>query len=483
MVGDVSTYLNPNVGRIKQYPDKLPGENKVFSKIRMFFICSILWLMTPSAFGQSNHFARLSVSPKEVITGQPFFVKIIVYTPTWFTKAPDFGEYQVNNSFTIRNERPLGGYETINGKRYTTLSYEYIVFPLKAGKLELPPLSVEFESPVEGDYKGKPVTVSTTGASIEILPIPDYDNSKPLFVANNVTISENWNKEFSGLKVGDVLERTLRISANGTLANIIPPVAFDSLAWASTYLGKAILSQSINGKTVISERIEKHTYLLEQEGSYVIPEIQLNYYNLKSRKWVLKSFPAKDITAADNPDLYMLKTLQDSLAMGENTFLEGEKRSTHIFGLSIERFLSLVAIYCVSIAVIIFLLRKVLAWYKAYRTSYLESERYQFNQLIRAIRNQNPKQINDQLYQWLRKLDVKHPIISIYALVNVIENNELAETVNAFHKHEFGNFSKNENEISDKNLMASLENHLKSARRRWFQLQQEQEQVNYNFNI
>jgi hypothetical protein len=223
--------------------------------------------------------------------------------------------------------------------------------------------------------------------------------------------------------------------------------------------------------------------LLEKEGSWVIPEIQLGYYNLESRKWVMKTIPAKDITVADNPDLYMLKTLQDSLAMGENTFLEGEKRSTHIFGLSIKRFLSLVAIYCVSIAVIIFLLRKVLAWYKAYRTSYLESERYQFNQLIRAIRNQNPKQINDQLYQWLRKLDVKHPIISIYALVNVIENNELAETVNAFHKHEFGNFSKNENEISDKNLMASLENHLKSARRRWFQLQQEQEQVNYNFNI
>jgi hypothetical protein len=193
MVGNVSTYLNPKVGRIKQYPAKLPGENKVFSKIRMFIICSILWLITLSAFGLSNHFARLSVSPKEVITGQPFFVKIIVYTPTWFTKAPDFGEYQVNNSFTIRTERPLGGYETKNGKRYTTLSYEYIVFPLKAGKLELPPLSVEFESPIEGDYKGKPVTVSTTGASIEIIPIPDYDNSKPLFVANNVIISENWS--------------------------------------------------------------------------------------------------------------------------------------------------------------------------------------------------------------------------------------------------------------------------------------------------
>jgi hypothetical protein len=83
------------------------------------------------------------------------------------------------------------------------------------------------------------VNVSTRGASIEILPIPDYDNSKPLFVANNVTISENWNKEFSGLKVGDVLERTLRISANGTLDNIIPPVAFDSLS-----MGKHIFRES-----------------------------------------------------------------------------------------------------------------------------------------------------------------------------------------------------------------------------------------------
>jgi len=454
MVGKVSTYLN--------------------QRMRNFIIFSILWLMITSAFGQYDQFAHLTVSPNEVLTGQPFFVKIIVFTPTWFTKAPDFGEYQVNNSFTIRTERPLGGYETINGKRYTTLSYEYIVFPLKAGKLELPPLSVEFESPVEGDYKGKLVNVMTRGASIEILPIPNYDNSKPLFVANNVTISENWSKEFSGLKVGDVLERTLRISAYGTLANMIPPIAIDSLAWASTYLGKANLTQTINGKTVTSERIEKHTYLLEKEGSYMIPEIQLNYYNLKSRKWVMKTIPAKEITVADNPDLYVLKTLQDSLAMGERTFPEGEKRSTHIFGLSIKRFVSLVAIFCVSIAVIIFLLRKVFAWYKAYRASYLKSERYEFKQLIRAVHNQNSQQINDQLYQWLRKLDVKHPIISISVLVNIIENYELAETVNAFHKHEFGNFSKNEIELSGKNLMASLENQLKSARRKWFQLQQEQ---------
>jgi len=448
-------------------------------KVRILILCSILWLIMPFAFGQSNHFARLTVSPNEVITGQPFFVKIIVYTPTWFTRAPDFGEYQVNNSFTLRTERPLGGFETINGKRYTTLSYEYIVFPLKAGKLDLPPLSVEFESPLEGDYKGKPVKVATRGASIEILPIPDYDNSKPLFVANHVNITENWNKEFSNLKVGDVLERTLRISTKGTLANMIPPVAFDSLAWAGTYLGKANLSQSINGKTVTSERIEKQTYLLEKEGSYVIPETQLNYYNLRSRKWVLKTIPAKEITVADNPDLYMLKTLQDSLAVGEEALLAGEKRPIHIFGLSIKKFLSLTGIFFVSLAVLIFLLGKVLAWYKADRASYLASEHYQFKQLIRAIHTKNSSQINEQLYQWLRKLDVKHPIISIDMLVNIIENEELADTVNKFHMHSFGNHPSEENRLYDKGILVLLEKQLKSARRTYYQIERQRSTLKF----
>jgi hypothetical protein len=97
------------------------------------------------------------------VVGQSFNVRITVYTPTWFTKAPDFGEYQVDKSFTVKTDRARSNFETINGKRYTTLYFDYLVFPLQKGKLELPALSIQFESPDEGDYKGKPVTVLTKG--------------------------------------------------------------------------------------------------------------------------------------------------------------------------------------------------------------------------------------------------------------------------------------------------------------------------------
>lgn len=438
-------------------------------------------LSTSLVYSQPQQFASLSVPQKEVIVGQPFYVKIIVYTPTWFTKAPDFGEYQVRNTFTLRTQRPLGNTETIDGKRFTTLSYEYVVFPLKAGKLDLPPLSVDFESPLEGDYKGKPFHVTTKGASIEILPIPNNDHNYSLFVANNISVSESWSNKFIDLKVGDVLERTIRISTNGTLANMIPPIAFDSLTWASTYSGKPSLSQTLDGKSLSSERMDKQTYLLEKEGTYEIPEIQIHYYNLNNRKWMSKTIASREIIVADNPDLYVLKTLQDSLAMGEKSYSDTKSKTTLIFGLSIKRFLVLFAIICLTLIGLIILIKKLFAWYKEYRVHYLASETHQFKLLIRAIKTQNPSQINDHLYQWLRKLDDKHPITTVNNLVNQIKNKELAETVNEFHRLSFSSGSEG-NQSLDKRILTSLDEQLRTARKKWNQLQQNQLKFNFKSN-
>jgi hypothetical protein len=246
MVGK-SHILTTKVTRNLRWPHSIKSECSWWFrcgliKHRLFLLTC--FIISPS-LGAQTHFARLTTPNKQVVVGQSFNVRITVYTPTWFTKAPDFGEYQVDKSFTVKTDRARSNFETINGKRYTTLYFDYLVFPLQKGKLELPALSIQFESPDEGDYKGKPVTVLTNGASIEVKPLPDMSDSIPLFVATSAQLKETWNRPTTNLKVGDVLVRTIQINTVGTLSNMIPPTKQQNLNWASRYEDIPRLTQVI----------------------------------------------------------------------------------------------------------------------------------------------------------------------------------------------------------------------------------------------
>lgn len=457
------------------------------SVVRSGSILLIMLLMfclnIPASNAQSSHFAQLTVSQKQVMTGQPFSVRITVYTPTWFTKAPNFGEYQVENSFTLRSDRAQSLYETINGKRYTTLYYEYYVFPLKEGKLHLPPVHVQFESPEEGDYKGKLIKVTTKGASVEVIPLPGDTNKKPLFVANNVSLKQSWNRSTSDLEVGDVLERIITISTSGTLANMIPPTQIDTLTWASIYVGRPDLSQTVNYKTISSERKEKYTYLLENEGVHTIPEVELSYFNINTRKWVTRKISALEVAVADNPDLYALKTLQDSLNVSSNISGVEEKGAGLILGFTIKTFLLLLLTLLAVGYLVYFFGKRFYGWVKIYRVQYLKSERYYFKQLKGALSSNNSPLINETLYNWLSVLDPENPIISISDLAGRIGNKELESTISAFQKGLFGK-QVVKGSSTDEATIKKLKMELVQARKDWLQQQKDKQvsenTINYN---
>ena len=247
---------------------------------------------------------------------------------------------------------------------------------------------------------------------------------------------------------------------------MIPPTSSDTIAWASIYPGKPSLSQTITDNKVISERIEEYTYLLEKEGSYTLPEIKVAYYNLQSRKWIHRTLLKKEMNIADNPDLYALKTLQDSLNASDKQPLDSGKNPLSIFGLPLKKFSILFAIICIVTIGFVFLLKRVINWFKAHKAGYLISEKYQFKKLIWSIQQQNFNQINSNLYLWLNKLDDKKSIISVSELGALIQNNNLIDSVNELHKIEFRN-NKGVRPSFGKDLLQTLVKDLRSARKSW----------------
>lgn len=432
---------------------------------------TLVWLLLLSSsamiHAQPEHFARLSVYPAQVVAGQSLQVTISVYTTTWFTKAPDFGEYQVPNSFTVRTDRPQSTYETINGKRFTTLNYEYMVFPMSPGPLELPAMKVTFESPEEGDYKGKPVTVKTNAVSLQIDPVPDKPEGVPFFVAEEVRISEEWSKPLTGLKTGDVLDRTIRIEATATLAHMIPPLQQDSVSWAGIYPKIPVLSQTILENTVDASRIEKFTFLLEKPGTFFCPEINVHYFHPDKKIWKSVKLESREIRVADNPDLQVLITLQDSLTMlaAEGGTPSGKKSRTFL-GYSLKELsVGLLVLLIVAVS-LVFGIRKGIAGYQAMRKAYIGSEKYLFKKILHAIQRDNLMQVNTCLYDWISLGNPSCNIIRLSDLATITGVPELEKDIYCLHRFLFGGSTDEHSEMTRKELLHHLKVSVSKARKR-----------------
>ena len=69
------------------------------------------------------------------MVGEPLVVTITVYTSTWFTSPPVFGEIQVPKALMARLEQRTGSLrKTIGKKTYPAIEQKFVVYPIQIGE-------------------------------------------------------------------------------------------------------------------------------------------------------------------------------------------------------------------------------------------------------------------------------------------------------------------------------------------------------------
>ena len=258
--------------------------------------------------------ASVHYNKKEVMVGEPLVVTFTVYTSTWFTQPPEFGEIQVPKSLMVKLEQRTGSMmKTIGKKMYPAIEQKFVIYPIQIGENMLPSISIVTECPPEGDYKGKKRTIKSPERMFNVLPPPDGIEAEKWLTAYNVQLSETWSKPLENLKTGDVLERRITIRAGGALAALIPPLNQRKVDFGTIYPKKPIMGNVQNKASFSGRRTEIYTYLIEKAGDFEIPEITYSWFDLRSKKINSKSIEAIKISVAENPNLEFLMSQQDSL--------------------------------------------------------------------------------------------------------------------------------------------------------------------------
>lgn len=232
-------------------------------------------------------YLEVDADPKSAYVQQQVTYSVRLYRRVEITNAslsePEFsaGEAIIEK---IGNDR---SYENIvNGRRYLVIERQYAVFPQQPGALEIAPILFSgqllqnqrsFFGPMA--QAGPTRRFSSDPVSLEIKPIPSSFTGKPWLPVKNLQISEDWSTDPSQLIVGEPATRTLKLTAMGTLASVLPKLSADQIAQFKLYPDTPQLENQYHKQLAVGTRVEKIAIIPTSAGSFMLPEQRIHWWN------------------------------------------------------------------------------------------------------------------------------------------------------------------------------------------------------------
>jgi len=421
----------------------------------IFVILALIFLQAFQGVSAQNAFTSIHLSRTKVYPKEPFKVTIVVYTETWFTQPLEFDNIQVPNAFVVPFKRTQPKMTTINNKKYASLEFYYQVYPYQAGEYQIPPINVIATTPKVGDYKGRKITLTTKPKSFTVRAIPNDFKGEEWFIAKSVTLSQSWNKNLDNLKVGDVVERTITINANGTLPNFIPELEFEEIGFGSIYPQPAKLTDRKNVRDANGTRTEKALYLFEKERDFELPEIRVDWWNPYRQQAYFSTLEPVKLTVKHNDQLGIVLSVKDSLNLNTGIKKGGKvenKEAWMPFGLKPWQFFSFLFLAVLSLYYLIKWGSKIVTRLRYKRQLYKISESYFFKKVILA-KVSDIEKINN-LYTWWDSLRRQsHAIPSLTEAIDAFKNKELIAQWAAINVHVFKNENSRSFNVSNKTLL------------------------------
>ena len=373
----------------------------------------ILLLITQLSLAQGHLFSRIKTDENLVFIGEPVEVKVSVFTSTWFTKGVDPGNVKVEGAFTLFF-RSVNSTERINGKTYAGVEMIFNVFPYEEKDIIFPSLEINVESPDEGTSKGVARVIKTESRKIVVKPVPPNIDRKSWIVASYVTVSQKWNGNLKQVKVGDVLERKISRVIQGQVAELIPPVDWDTVPGVSNY---AVRGELVNNKSktdISASRTDGVKYLFEKEGEIVIPEYVVTWWNPQLKK--LQKYTVKEtvVNVLPNSNLGMLASIRDSLQeiSAETSETADIKKEFSFLGMNWKQLVLALLVLILMIYVLVKVILKLKKVIVIRKENYRKSELFYFRKFEKANLQNNSSLSLPALYRWIDQLNLPEPTIT-----------------------------------------------------------------------
>jgi hypothetical protein len=214
-------------------------------------------------------------------------------------RNPVFTEINPDNAVVQMLGAPHQYEQLVDGVRYGIYEKNYVIFPQRSGELEIPDIVFRGELTdgssnfVFRNPNMRPVTAFAEGYTVEVKERPaEFPESSTWLPATDIQISETWDRDITRLNPGDSVERTITVVANGLDGAALPPLGRPDIEKMNVYPEQPVIERMVVDGNIVGTRIEKYVLVATEEGSVVIPEVNLPWWDVRNNELRSSVIPA-----------------------------------------------------------------------------------------------------------------------------------------------------------------------------------------------
>ena len=318
---------------------------------------------------------NVTIDPPRVVVGQRTTLRIDVLAPNYMTSPPELPDFQVRNAVT-RQLQSVNLSEARNGTSYAGVRFEFAIYPQEPGSFAISDQKVKVR------YAAEPPAVREEVLALPRVSfaafIPDAAAAlNPYLAAQHLTIEQSIRRSSEQLKVGDSVTRIVTVRAEETPAMLLPPITLAVVDGLAVYPAQPSLEDKTEGRTdaLTASRTDSATYILQRAGGYVLPAIDVRWWNAKEGRVETAHLDAVPMQVAVNP-----------AAEAAAATPGGRSNWMAIVDLVADHWIAAI-LTLAALAALCWIVppaaRAVAARHRERHESYLRSERYSFDRLRR----------------------------------------------------------------------------------------------------
>jgi len=237
-------------------------------------------------------------SPPPVWQGQRVIVEVDALIAEGWVGIKKINLGDVDGAVVLnRNPAGITISEQVNGQSCSGQRKELWIYPQRGGKMVLPAFTVDVESRTWGagaETETQRIEVASRSFKAEV------PAGAPAGVASAIAlrVSQQWTSDLSEGIVGDAVVRTLIITADDLPGMLLPSLQMNEQAGIGLYRKQPFLDDQMERGELVGKREEIVTYVFEAPGTYRIPTLFFEWFDLKSATMKTELFEGRTVVIA-----------------------------------------------------------------------------------------------------------------------------------------------------------------------------------------
>jgi hypothetical protein len=269
-----------------------------------FLLPNVSWSVSLAQLQTEKH---LEISAElvpfaDIVVGQRVEMIISIATDRWFVGGTRLEIPEVDGLVIIQtNNFASNSSENRKGRSWVVQRWSLDVFPQRSGTFTIPAIDarISINDETAGDVNG-----SLQSPSLKLRAnVPTALAKAPHWVAApDYKVSQNFDRELTGLKAGDAIERSIVFEATDVMAMMLPSWQSEDLPGLAVYPQPPALTNSNNRGNMIAKRVEHITYIAEESGQYQLPARDYYWWDTRKGELQIRFLPAVDITVGETAE-------------------------------------------------------------------------------------------------------------------------------------------------------------------------------------